>query len=129
MTTNTARSLGVHPGVCHPCAECVPHGVGRHYRRQRLLVTLVEFLGKALKHGVIVDGHFRQAVPVQEQEISVPINLNGLCVSAVLQHSLERFIRGCAHKHLPKSAVRLGRFDIVAILCASQKLVVYPLNG
>ena len=32
-------------------------------------MTLVEFLGEALKHGVIVDGHFRQAVPVQEQEM------------------------------------------------------------
>ena len=32
---------------------------GLHYRRQRLLVTLVKSLGEALKHGVIVDGHFR----------------------------------------------------------------------
>ena len=88
-------------------------------------MTLVEFLGKALKHGVIVDGHFGQAVPVQEQEIFIPVHLNGLCASAVLQHTLKRFIRGCAHRHLPKSAVSLGRFDVVAVLCASQKLVVY----
>ncbi|OFA27508.1 hypothetical protein BW28_00045 [Clostridioides difficile] len=59
----------------------MPHGVGRHYGRQRLLVTLVEFLGKALKHGVIVDGYFRQAVPVQEQKIAVPVNLNSFRAS------------------------------------------------
>ena len=37
---------------------------------------LVVFLGKSLKHAVIIDCNFRQAVPIQKQEIAVPINDN-----------------------------------------------------
>ena len=36
----------------------MPHGVRRHHIGQRLLVVLVVLLGKALEHGVIVDGGF-----------------------------------------------------------------------
>ena len=34
------------------------------YIRQRFRMELVELLGKALKHGIIVDSRFRQSVPI-----------------------------------------------------------------
>lgn len=77
---------------------------------------LVVFLGKSLKHAVIIDCNFRQAVPIQKQEIAVPINDNGFCTFAVLQHSLERLIHFVAHGNLSDAAFRLGDFNIVANL-------------
>ena len=60
------------------------HGVRRHHIGQRLLVALVVLLCKALEHGVIVDGGFGQAVPVQEQEVLIIVNLNAPAVPALL---------------------------------------------
>ena len=62
----------------------MPHGVRRHHIGQRFLVALVVLLGKALEHGVIVDGGFGQAVPVQEQEVLITVHLNALAVPALL---------------------------------------------
>lgn len=68
VSHDVLQCLGVHARVCHSGTECMPHGVRRHHIGQRLLVALVVLLGKALEHGVIVDGGFGQAVPVQEQK-------------------------------------------------------------
>ncbi len=125
VSHDVLQCLGVHARVCHSGTECMPHGVRRHHIGQRLLVALVVLLGKALEHGVIVDGGFGQAVPVQEQEVLITVNLNAPAVPALLQHAFKRFIGGCAHRHLTESAFCFWRFDIVAVLGASQKLVVY----
>ena len=66
MSHDVLQCFRVHSRICHSGAERVPHGVGRHYRWQRLPVALVKLLGKTLKHGVIMYRYFRQAVPVQE---------------------------------------------------------------
>ena len=42
-----------------------------------------------------------------------------------MQHALKCFVGCCAHRHLAITAVGLWRFDVVAVLGASQKLVVY----
>lgn len=62
VSHDVLQCLGVHARVCHSGTECMPHGVRRHHIGQRLLVALVVLLGKALEHGVIVDGGFGQAV-------------------------------------------------------------------
>lgn len=61
VSHDVLQCLGVHARVCHSGTECMPHGVRRHHIGQRLLVALVVLLGKALEHGVIVDGGFGQA--------------------------------------------------------------------
>lgn len=58
------NALGFMPAFAILVQNSMAHGMGRHYLRQRLLMALVELLGKALKYGVIVDGDFRQVVPV-----------------------------------------------------------------
>ena len=62
VSHDVLQCLGVHARVYHSGTECMPHGVRRHHIGQRLLVALVVLLGKALEHGVIVDGGFGQAV-------------------------------------------------------------------
>ena len=64
MPHNVLQCLGVHARICHSGTECMPHGVWRHDLRQRFRMELVELLGKALKHGIIVDSRFRQSVPI-----------------------------------------------------------------
>ena len=64
MSHDVLQCLGVHACVCHSGTECMPHGVWRHDFGQRFRMELVELLGKALKHSIIVDSRFRQPVPV-----------------------------------------------------------------
>ena len=58
LASPTLSKIIMNARVCHSGTECMPHGVRRHHIGQRFLVAFVVLLGKALEHGVIVDGGF-----------------------------------------------------------------------
>ena len=119
MTHDVLQCIGIHSCICHSGAEGVPHGVRCCYFWQRFFVALVVLFYKALEHGIIVCPHFRKAVPVQEQELGIPINHDRFGTSVLFQHTLECLISGCGHGYLSETAVRLWRLNVAAVFCAS----------
>ena len=64
----------------------MPEGV-RGDIGQLPLVLLVVLLHKALNHGIVIDVHPRRSVAFEEQEVGVPVRLDG-GFSPVVQYPL-----------------------------------------